>query len=325
MADNSYLLRTLYGQIILGSSPTKIGDSVAYIRHFSPLEQGELDGGYTSFLEMALERGLESEEQRLKDLAASGLWTEADEASLENQQRYIKGLIATKKNLSLPSQVEAQNAQIAAAEAELHKKMLERVKMLGMTAEGFAKKKLNELYILTSLHRDKACTIPWYSHEEFDYLDVSELNKVAESFNKTMASINESTIKKIAIEPFFQNSFGLCDDNIFNFYGKPIISLTYQQSELAGYGRFFKHILSSEPRPPADVLADPDKMIDWHQTSKNAEKMMKSNTASNVAVFDATKQDMAALAENHGEAKTLNQLTKGKTKLRGAEFMKMLK
>lgn len=325
MSQQDFKFKTLYGQIILGISPAKIDGSVAFIRHLSPLEQGELDGGYSSFFEKAVERELPTEEQKLKQLAADNLWTDADESFVENQERYLIGLKDSKKNLLLPSQVEEQNKTIAATEALLLKKRGERTGLLQLTAESYARKKVNELYICKSLFRDKRCTEPFFDDDVFEYLDTNEINRVAIAFNETMANMNEQAIKQIAIAPFFQNSFGLCDDNIFNFYGKPIVHLTFLQSDLAGYGRFFKHILSSEPKPPGDIINDPDKIIDWYQTAKNAEKMMKQNNSSNVAVVGATQDDMKALSQaSGGEIVTLEKLAGGRKKVRGAELAKML-
>lgn len=325
MVEDTFQLRALYGQIIVGCTPTKVDNAPAYIKHFSPLEQGELDGGYSAFLENAVSRGLDREKTKLETLFADKLWTEKDETFIEHQQLYIRGLIDTKKNIALPSQVEEQNVLIREAQKVLGDKMQDRNMALGLTAEAFARKKLNELYILKSLFQDRECRTPLFSDEDFDYLDSNQLNDIAAIFNDSMAHCNDNSIKKIALAPFFQNSFTLCDDNIYNFFGKPIITLTFYQSELAGYGRFFKHILSSESKPPAEILADPEKIIDWFNTNKNTEKMMKANNSSNVAVFGATQEDMKQLSKNHGEIVSFEKAAGGKKTVRGRDFMKMLK
>lgn len=326
VADKDFLeLRKAYGQIILGASPTQINGATAYIRHFTPLDQGELDGGYTFFLEKALNSGLSSEEQRLKELADVKCWTEEDEAGIEKQRDYLNGLIETKKLLALPSQIERHGHQIKEAQLLLNFKLSERHQAVGMTAESFAGRKLNEFYIFKSLFKDRELKIPLFSEEEFDYLDISEVNDLVVAFNKSIGLLSDANIKKIALATFFQNSFSLCDDNIYNFYGKPIVGLTFYQSELASYGIFFKRILNAEMKPPVDIINDPDKIIDWQSGSRNREKLVSSTQGSNVAIFNATKEDIKSLAST-ADAEILApqvETPKGKT-IRGAEFRKLL-
>ena len=53
--------------------------------------------------------------------------------------------------------------------------------------------------------------------------------------------------------------------------------MTYYQCDLCIYGRFFSFILTEETKPPADILDDPDKIIEWHQSTKNARKELEKN------------------------------------------------
>ncbi len=322
--SKEFHLRTIYGQVILGVSPAKIRGSNAHIRHPSPLEQGELDSEYALFLATALERGLHSEEDRLKSLEGDGLWTPKQEGDFLSIIDMINGLKASKRHLALASQVEQVNAQIEEETKKYNKLLSERADLIGLTAETFARKKLNERYIFQSLFANKACTEPLFSEEDYDYLDMDELNAVAFQFNEVMKSFGHENLKKISLQSFFQDSYGLCDDKVYHFYGKPIIQLTFYQADLINFGRFFRPIIYGEQKPPAAIMSDPDKIIDWFQAGKNAEKMISAHTSSNVAVMDATKDDLAAISEQKPEAVTFQGMAKGKTSVRGAEFMKML-
>ncbi len=243
MVDSDFHLRYLYGQILLGVSSVKIEDKNVFIRHFSPMEQSELDREHSIFLSAALHSGLSDEKTKLAELEKDSLWTDADEAKIENQQFYLRGLVDSKKNLVLASQVAEQNKLIEEAQKDLDSQLSRRSNLLGLTAELFANKKLSERYIFNSVFKDKNCNFSLFSDEEFEYLEIEELNTITTAFNTAMRELNDQTIKKIAISRFFQDIFSLCDDNIFYFYGKPIVSLTFKQSELAGCGRFFKSIL----------------------------------------------------------------------------------
>ena len=63
-------------------------------------------------------------------------------------------------------------------------------------------------------------------------------------YNQTSAKFDHTVIKKVALSPLFLNFFYLCDDSAVNFYGEPIVHLTFYQTEVFSYGLQFKNILS---------------------------------------------------------------------------------
>ena len=93
---------------------------------------------------------------------------------------------------------------------------------------------------------------------------------------------------------FFLNNFYLCEDNPQIYYGKPVVELTYNQSELFSYGRYFKYILSEmKNKPHPDVMDDPDKLIELYNVGKNADKIKESmENADASTVVGATNEDL---------------------------------
>ena len=51
-------------------------------------------------------------------------------------------------------------------------------------------------------------------------------------YSKNNEKFKAEVLKKIALADFFTNIFYLCEDNVFNFYGKPVIILTFYQIEI---------------------------------------------------------------------------------------------
>ena len=47
-------------------------------------------------------------------------------------------------------------------------------------------------------------------------------------------------IKRVAVSPFFMNTYYLCDDNPYHFFGKPILYLTNFQTALMSFAKNFK-------------------------------------------------------------------------------------
>ncbi len=325
MVSDESELKVRYGQIIGGISPFYLGKEVAYIKHFSSLEQGELDTIYSLLYEKAVSKGLPTEYERLKILSREGTWGDKEEKEIEDSLIMAGRLRDTKKNLVLISQIEDFTRQIADEEKKLETMRATRSGLVGITAENFAKRQLNEQYLYYSLFKDKGCIHPFFDRQMFDSLELEELNVIARAFNKCLHCFNDDLFKKIGLSSFFQNIFTLCDDNIYHFYGKPIIELTFFQIEIAKYARFFKHILSSERKPPDHIRNNPDKLIEWFDMSGNAEKMIDATNSSNVAIMGATAEDLESMASNKEQVVSLGKLTEGKTAIRGMDFFKLLK
>ena len=104
----------------------------------------------------------------------------------------------------------------------------------------------------------------------------------------------EANIKRIALSGFFLNNFYLCKDNPKIYFGKPVVELTYNQSELFSYGRYFKHILSDmKNKPSPEIMDDPDKLIEMYNIGQNSSKMKQSAEDSDAStVVGATKEDL---------------------------------
>lgn len=317
-------LRTVFASIVKGYSPASYRGCEVFIRHLSVHEQSLIDTVYLEAHKHAIDKGLIDEAKRLDILQLSGEWVESDEQFLESQKLYIKGLFDTKKNLAYHSQFEQVNNQIADAQKAYTEKAKQKFQLLGMTAESYAKRKLNQSYAFHSFYKDKALTIPLFSEEEFKDLIYEESEELINLYYNALANLSTQNIKLIAIASFFQTSFYLCDDNIHQFFGKPIVELTFYQTELASYGKYFKHLFANaEMTPPEEIKSDPDKLMDWFTGQKNVEKSMANNEGKQVAVVGATQKDLelAGLKSENLLQKTTESL--GKKSLSLNELVKM--
>ena len=94
------------------------------------------------------------------------------------------------------------------------------------------------------------------------------------------------------------SNYYLCKDNPFIFFGKPIVQLTYHQTDLFAYGRYYKHILQDMKNPPSqEVMQDPDRLLELYEIEKNQEERMgdKETTGTASTVVGATAEDLEAL------------------------------
>ena len=203
-------LRRSFRAIRDGYSLANIGGEKIYVKHLSSLERGDIDMEHVAFFDAAVSKGLASEKTRLEQLRDDKIWSAEDEKKIEDQRNYIKNLTDTKSNV-LPWHLEEINKQLEAANKLLAGKLTMRSSVIGLTAESFASRKLNELYICYSLFRDKNFEEPMVSRESIDEYDDEELSLLVRAYNKAMLEVSEGFIKKIAIARFFQDLYSLCE------------------------------------------------------------------------------------------------------------------
>lgn len=328
MATESLLseLRQIYSSIIQGFALTSYRSEPLYIRHFSPLEQAEIDERYKFFYDQAQNKGLSTEDQQLQELKRLGEWGDKEELEIKKAKFDLSELVSIKKNLSLPSQLKKLNEDISVAENKITKILKVKSSLLTMTCESFATQKVNEVYIYKSLFKEKEFLTPFFSEEDYENLDRHEIYNLITMYNSKISEFSDLNIQRVACAAFFQDYFRLCDNNVFSFYGKAIVYLTYYQSTLARYGKFFDSILSSENRPPDDIVDNPEKLIDWVTTSNNAKKVAEQNTstgeAGSISLIGATPEDIKALNLNT-KVISFGDIAKksGKTSLSMADMM----
>lgn len=263
---NEQTLRKIYRDILLGYSSDYLDDKLVYVKHFDNFDQGIVDCKY---LELYYRASIDliTEKEKLSELEKSGDWTPADDNWVLEWRDYVERLRKTRDHPLNTSMREATIKSIEVEQAKIDDKLNKKAKLLGVTAESWASRRVNEFYIFLSLYKDTELSEGYLSEEDFEDLEENELEKIVLFYNKIMNELNDS-IKKVALSSSFQNSFSLCDDSIYNFYGKPISRLTYHQSELAIYGRYFKNILS-EGNIPSNIKNDPEALINWHNGDKN--------------------------------------------------------
>lgn len=325
--ESSVLLKRVFSDVIQGYNTAVYNNSTIYIRHLSVRDQAEIDSRYFDFFRSGQTRGLKTEESQLLLLKEQNLWTEADETEISNIEAFLRGLRDTKKTIYLEEQMRDIGKQITENEERLKKKSAERRDLLGLTAEEYAVKRINEFYIYKSLFKQLDFKQPIYTEEEYGELDSEELYVLIDLYNDTLVNVNINALKKIALSHFFQDLFALCNDDLFQFFAKPVVDLTILQSQLLSYGRYFKNVLAQEQQIPPELLTEPDKLIDWMTGRKNAEKIISASSSTTSAegggmsLVGATAKDYEALGIKG--AISIEDAAKGKSGLDMNDFMKL--
>lgn len=248
-----------------------------FLRHFTYLDQAEMDASFGSLVEKAVSRGIPMEGDQLKTVAEKGIWTPDQEAEIPRMAGYIRNLQDTKSKLFHESEKDRIQAEMDGAAARLSRLKADRAAAMGWTAERYAEHVLGSMHVSNSVFRDRGMRERLFSYdpgnmEETDDADIIDAQSAYES---KMLEFTEANIRAVALSPVFLNCFYLCDNNPFIFFGKPSSQLTVFQVSVFVHGCNFKAILGDpELKPPPEVMDDPDALVSWHERAKGAGKMV---------------------------------------------------
>ena len=321
-------LKSLYLDAINGYSQCGKGKSFDsfYVKHLDMGSSSEIDNVYQENYEKAKKEGLPTEQEQLVYLNEEKLWTKEEDSELQNQQSLVQGLKLSKSKVYLQSQIDYFKKEIEKEEEKLYQRLSSKAEFIGFTAENYANKKINEFYIYITVYKDKSLKDRFFSEEEFKYINFEKFSELVRAYNTTTKYFNATNLKRVALSTFFLNYFYLCDDNPQIFFGKAVVDLTYHQVELFGYARHFKHMMSDmKAQPPSEYYDDPDKLIEFVEAGKNAEKMLEkaeknAKEHGAMSIVGATKEDLRrmGLAAGSSEEVSSTSLSKEASKKEGS-------
>lgn len=298
-------LRKVFTEVIRGLSKMESEQfGTFYIKHLDVFDSEDIDEKNEEYLMYAQNKGLPTEKEKLKQLEEDGLWGEEKQKEIDELVDYIKQLKINKSKFFLKAQIDSVAEQIKNEEEKLQKILSEKIENVGLTAENFASKKINEYYIFKTLYKDKNLENKLFTKEEYDELSESHIIYLIKKFNYNASRFSARNLKRIALSPFFLNDFYLCEDNPMSYFGRPLVDLTYNQSELFSHAKQFKFMLQDmKHRPSQEIMSDPDKLIEVYDAGKNAEKVMSKVDGESDAstIVGATSEDLERLGLQSNE------------------------
>jgi len=325
-------LRLLFIDILKGYSLSYYKDNKLYFKHNTSFDSGEIDHLKQEFIEKAKKNGLPTEDQKEEYLILENIWSKENNEKIKKLKSDISTLKQTKSKLFKSDDINELNKQIDDKKLELINLTVERKELLGFTVEDYANKKINEYYMFNSLFKDKDLKDRYFSEQEFDELENKEISEVLSIYNDINKNFVENNLKKIALSSYYLSLFNLCDENAYNLYGKPIIYLTFYQMEVFGYARYFKNALSEAKHKPSDeYYENPDKLIEWLESSKNVEEVLtksennlsKTEGAIATSIVGAKKEDLAKIGKDENSISLHKEAQKKGGVLSMEDLMKM--
>ena len=266
-------LKSLYFDVLNGYTSMKLNDKTVFLKHLNVFDSIDTDKEYSQCLERAKSKKLPTEKEKIEYLIEEGLWSNEKEEKVKTLKEYIIGLEETKSKIFMEAEVNYVKEQIEIKSQKLKDLTMEKLKLVGVTAEKYAEKRSNEYYMRMVIYKDKEFKEPYYSEEDFDDLSDQSLNDVFTLYSGASRFLNNQCIKRLSIASFFTTFYYLCDDNPYTFYGKPVYTLTFFQNELFAYARYFKSLAQdAKVKAPTDMQDDPDALIEFYEGSKNAQE-----------------------------------------------------
>ena len=163
---NDETLADIIAEIFDGVTVLNSSFGPIYVRHFGQLELRRTFSQKRKFLKDASSRGLMTEKESLDLLYADEMWSKDSEESIVKKRQFIENLNNGLTRIKIPSKREQHKKMIKKEIEILENLENERAELLGLTAEKYAQKKVNQRFFENLLFEDKD-----FKKSVFDDLD----------------------------------------------------------------------------------------------------------------------------------------------------------
>ena len=266
--------RKIFRDVVRGFSTTTLEEDFVYIKHLTPHDQVELEEIEEKYFNIALRKGVPTEEDMLAYLKDEGQWTDKDEKFIQDKELFLENLRKAKTKLVLKSEIDKQAALIDKEQKLLDDKQIQKIGLIGNTCEKYAKDRLNDFYMIKSFFADDKLQEPLFNQDKFDELDNHDIKKVVYKYNEIFEGFSEENIQYTILEDFYNPYLSFAEDSM-QFYGKPFCDLTYNQIRLIVYTRVFKNIFDMNENIPESIRKDPAKLLEFGSSSKEEKDKAK--------------------------------------------------
>ena len=281
-----------------------------YIKHFHQLDTRKILGKRKLYIAQAEERGLLTESSILKMLFQDGMWDDKSEKEIQEKKKFIENLKNSISKIVLPSKRKEHKKLIDLEISKLNALSLEREKLIGLTAEKYAEKKVNKEFFESLLFLDEAFkTSPF---EDLDYQDIETAKELTDLEGKFFNRMSDENISKAVLSPFFSPYMPYSED-VLNMFGEPLKNLTAFQLKMISYARSFLNIFkNSQKEIPDHIAKDPDLLIDFYNNQKTENNAKNKGESDATTYFGANRNDIEQLKNDDQEAIILTDEIKKK-------------
>jgi len=336
-------VQLMYIKICAGYDPIFIDSKECYFKHHLYSDRVLLRQKYKDGIAIAERNGIKKEEDYINFYIDKGWWSKSKEDEIRTSIAFVKNLKLSKEKLILPSQKEQIQKTIDEEEFKLSNVLAEKKSIIPITAEEYADKYYNRFYLYNTLFQDNDFKKPFAKNDEY-FLEIDEAlyNDIWTKIIELINFLKTENIKYLAATGFFQNLLMLSGKEMsaVDFYGKPVINLTINQSDLFSCASSYRRsINNSTEKIPDYILSDPENLIEWCEggsgagaktkqildrtPNKNKTKGERSGRITSIvgatgsdykklgiAQQTSSNLDLISAAENSGGEMSINQVVK---------------
>jgi hypothetical protein len=319
---NEELYISIIGEVFDGYTEIFFNGDPVYIKHYNIRDQRYIQKYYEKHKNVAIKKGLETEEERLIEIKKDGIWLDDDDLKISNLELEINNLSITQKKIFLPSQKESMSKDIESKKIEIYILKNKKRELIGKTAEEYASSRSNEEMLRYFIFKDRDLTENLFTEDEFSELDDTELLFFMNEQAKVNTRLSELNIQKAVLRPFFSMYLSQCE-NIKDFYDKAIVLLSVYQLKTALFARMFFNIFQHVEDIPDHIKDDPEKLLAYSDSQRNNNSGGIDENSDASAVFGATKEDMKVISGNTKQISLKDELDKNGGKLNMEQMMKL--
>ena len=315
---------SLVGEAFDGYTETSFQGRDIYVKHLSLKDQRYLHKYYEKYVQIALDKGLESKEDRISAVMEDGMWSSEEDTQISTLRFETDNLKKTQKVLPLRSQREGLQKDIDSKLSQLNDLETRKQEVIGKTAEDYANRRSNDEILRFLLFKDKELKEHLYTDKEFGDLEVWEVAKLTILQNDIQQRLSDEKIQEAVLRPFFAMYLSFCEHS-YSFYEKPVTELTIYQLRVILFGRMFYNIFQYTEDIPDHIREDPKKLLAFSESQRNKDsnKPMIRDDADASAVFGATDEDVADLGGSKGGVTLSSELEKHGGKLDMKQMMRL--
>ena len=319
---NEQFYISLIGEAFDGYTEAVFEGQTVYVKHVSIRDQRYLHKYHDKYKQLALAKGLQSEEDKLKYVIDEGIWEEKDDLEIETLTSETENLKRTARAIFLQSQRDSINQQIEENKKKIFTLQQKRKEVVGQTADDYADSRSSDEILRFLLFKNKDLTEHFYTEDEFGELEAWQVVALGKIQKEIQDRLTDAVIQKAVLRPFFSMYLSLCED-ISGFYGKPVTELTIYQLRVALFGRMFFNIFQYTDNIPENIKDDPEKLLAYSENQKNKDTSAIKDDAAGSAVFGATKEDVSNLGGTEGGVSLTEEAKKHGGQLNMEQMMRL--
>ena len=319
---NEQFYISLIGEAFDGYTEAVFEGQTVYVKHVSIRDQRYLHKYHDKYKQLALAKGLQSEEDKLKYVIDEGIWEEKDDLEIEALTSETENLKRTARAIFLQSQRDSINQQIEENKKKIFTLQQKRKEVVGQTADDYADSRSGDEILRFLLFKNKDLTEHFYTEDEFGELEAWQVVALGKIQKEIQDRLTDAVIQKAVLRPFFSMYLSLCED-ISGFYGKPVTELTIYQLRVALFGRMFFNIFQYTDNIPENIKDDPEKLLAYSENQKNKDTSAIKDDAAGSAIFGATKEDVSNLGGIEGGVSLTEEAKKHGGQLNMEQMMRL--